>query len=455
MQSKIIEKRIELEILEQYHQDTTRFCELNESYLAPIRRLPVEVLTNIFELCCIDGICFVECSRFRTVTHCPQLVLSAVSHFWREVVTSRPGLWSTIDLRPGFHSHGHVQLLSSVIEQSDGHDLRVSLPIVIFNPRSNTSDMVQRLLDNSYRWTSSTVSAIYLRDSGRRERISWSQLREIKLRIAEDASRITLNQLKFLQENSPVVIKIQLPHLYNSSLGGSGNPLKFSNLEQLDLGCVYTPWLEVEAPSLKRLSFTLDLPQASSSFPFRASHFRSLESLHLSGTSFKAMTLLLELPMDTFRTIRRLEISWTWKNYVPGDPGQSTSVFGLLCQLLKVDLGQLDSFPALETVQVSGPNFPFDESILVALQSRVVSRCSILRRFEMRVENLEFHPEEPYFLFRDRVRRLQDNGLAFRINGRDVPLQETKEEEEDASKMHGRRGMIFEPPDASMLDRSQ
>ncbi|KAE9397248.1 hypothetical protein BT96DRAFT_798682, partial [Gymnopus androsaceus JB14] len=56
---------------------------------SPIRRLPPEVLDEIFTICCqTEG---TEESRFW-----PALELSWVCSFWRTFVHSRPNLWSTL-----------------------------------------------------------------------------------------------------------------------------------------------------------------------------------------------------------------------------------------------------------------------------------------------------------------------------------------------------------------------
>ena len=67
--------------LESLKEETERWEEIRQcqaAYLAPIRRLPVEVLSEIFKICCGDGSAIDITKR-----SCPPLVLSSVCKIWR------------------------------------------------------------------------------------------------------------------------------------------------------------------------------------------------------------------------------------------------------------------------------------------------------------------------------------------------------------------------------------
>ena len=67
--------------LEYLKEETERWEEIRQcqaAYLAPIRRLPVEVLSEIFKICCGDGSPIDITKR-----SCPPLVLSSVCKIWR------------------------------------------------------------------------------------------------------------------------------------------------------------------------------------------------------------------------------------------------------------------------------------------------------------------------------------------------------------------------------------
>ncbi|KAL0567065.1 hypothetical protein V5O48_014929 [Marasmius crinis-equi] len=70
-----------------------QFVRAGESLLAPIRRLPREILYYIFSMCCEDGTSFVTPRGEFDVTPVP-FTLSMVCARWREVAVSSGVLWS-------------------------------------------------------------------------------------------------------------------------------------------------------------------------------------------------------------------------------------------------------------------------------------------------------------------------------------------------------------------------
>ncbi|KAH8824553.1 hypothetical protein DL96DRAFT_1468207, partial [Flagelloscypha sp. PMI_526] len=66
------------------------------SLLAPVRRLPVDVLSEIFLFSCSQGLVFNAGPDNRVACEAPVLLLSAVCHFWRNIVLTQPSLWDTI-----------------------------------------------------------------------------------------------------------------------------------------------------------------------------------------------------------------------------------------------------------------------------------------------------------------------------------------------------------------------
>ncbi|THU97231.1 hypothetical protein K435DRAFT_663014, partial [Dendrothele bispora CBS 962.96] len=80
---------LEMQILHlqsQREQLQTRVHHLN-SLLAPIRRLPPELLLKIFRICCPASIISIDC------VDSPVLVISQVCTGWRDLVHNTPILW--------------------------------------------------------------------------------------------------------------------------------------------------------------------------------------------------------------------------------------------------------------------------------------------------------------------------------------------------------------------------
>ncbi|KAE9401964.1 hypothetical protein BT96DRAFT_817190, partial [Gymnopus androsaceus JB14] len=66
------------------------------SLVAPIRRVPDEILGEIFEYYCSS-----PCALYLNGTGNGPLIVSAVCSHWRSIVHSTPSLWSRISLRLG------------------------------------------------------------------------------------------------------------------------------------------------------------------------------------------------------------------------------------------------------------------------------------------------------------------------------------------------------------------
>ncbi|KAL0059782.1 hypothetical protein AAF712_013469 [Marasmius tenuissimus] len=72
----------------------TQYVEAGRSLLAPIRKLPAEVLQQIFQICCEDGI-DIDVKGGQHATPMP-VVLSCVCTLWRGLTVSLPTLWSAL-----------------------------------------------------------------------------------------------------------------------------------------------------------------------------------------------------------------------------------------------------------------------------------------------------------------------------------------------------------------------
>ncbi|KAL1713126.1 hypothetical protein EV715DRAFT_296412 [Schizophyllum commune] len=76
----------------EYSQDVRR------ALVAPIRRLPTEILSEIFQACCGDAI---EIAHER----CEPLVLGSVCKSWRDTIVDMPTLWAGFTFPWGLDSH--------------------------------------------------------------------------------------------------------------------------------------------------------------------------------------------------------------------------------------------------------------------------------------------------------------------------------------------------------------
>ncbi|KAG7085374.1 hypothetical protein E1B28_002937 [Marasmius oreades] len=106
-----------------------------ESWLAGIRRLPVEILTEIFSIFCsmydhalaIYNLDDEDRDKYYTVVSDPTLALSQVSHHWRQVAVSCPHLWSSIDVEVRRPVCDYGGILAAYLENSASHPLQIRI----------------------------------------------------------------------------------------------------------------------------------------------------------------------------------------------------------------------------------------------------------------------------------------------------------------------------------------
>ncbi|KAK7439814.1 hypothetical protein VKT23_017389 [Stygiomarasmius scandens] len=88
--SEEIEKLSEiLTTLKRKRDELQAYRDRQTSFFSPVRKLPVEILTEIFSLCCDTGLVIND------KVSASALSLSQTCSFWHRVMLSRPGLWST------------------------------------------------------------------------------------------------------------------------------------------------------------------------------------------------------------------------------------------------------------------------------------------------------------------------------------------------------------------------
>ncbi|SJL12576.1 uncharacterized protein ARMOST_16004 [Armillaria ostoyae] len=92
------------------------------SLIAPVRRLPNEILSEIFSLTCTDMSDSIDAIKG------PPWVLSHVCSLWRSICLSSPRLWSTVAIPPMNSKRYHVaDILGSYLDRSHGLSLNLYL----------------------------------------------------------------------------------------------------------------------------------------------------------------------------------------------------------------------------------------------------------------------------------------------------------------------------------------
>ncbi|KAJ7595350.1 hypothetical protein C8J56DRAFT_382427 [Mycena floridula] len=130
--------------LENQEKGLERICDDWKSFDAPIRRIPVEILRNIFVL--FDG----KSEIAGPETKIDGFVLAAVSYHWRVVALGTRALWADISLSPSLDEPSkQLEILDRLLQLSGQHPLTFHLPE--YAPALDAR-IVDRLLHHSHRW---------------------------------------------------------------------------------------------------------------------------------------------------------------------------------------------------------------------------------------------------------------------------------------------------------------
>ncbi|KAJ7649019.1 hypothetical protein DFH06DRAFT_1208767 [Mycena polygramma] len=145
----------------------THYTECN-SVFAPIRRLPSEILAEIFGFCCDSFTPFIEeldseyvslRTEMARLAHEPLLTLSRVCARWHHIALGTPALWRRIEVDEILWTaptrlEGNMELLQAALERSDDHPLTVAVANVRETPpHLPTFELVAQ---HSARWREAT-----------------------------------------------------------------------------------------------------------------------------------------------------------------------------------------------------------------------------------------------------------------------------------------------------------
>ncbi|KAJ7595354.1 hypothetical protein C8J56DRAFT_1159869 [Mycena floridula] len=149
-----------------------RLEEACQSLVAPIRRIPPEILRNIFILL------GAKCKIVNQKTSIDGFTVAAVSHRWRAIALSSKELWMDLTIDP--FAVKQLGLLDRLFELSGQSPLRITMFGKAFD-----APLVTKLLTQSHRWCYLDVASLWhpremLEDS----RLNLIMLEDIRLRLA-------------------------------------------------------------------------------------------------------------------------------------------------------------------------------------------------------------------------------------------------------------------------------
>ncbi|ESK86321.1 hypothetical protein Moror_5028 [Moniliophthora roreri MCA 2997] len=133
-----------------------RRVERCRSLLAPINKIPSELLSSIFELCC-------EENTLRPDVTSPAIILSAVSHRWREIALTAPRLWSSLKIEfVRFHGFKSLQKLAHTarlfMDRSRSSPLKLNLDWSV-GFQDDHLPVLETIIKQSARWVHFDVNS--------------------------------------------------------------------------------------------------------------------------------------------------------------------------------------------------------------------------------------------------------------------------------------------------------
>ncbi|KAK7464885.1 hypothetical protein VKT23_006094 [Stygiomarasmius scandens] len=151
--SEIKKRHAEIISLQNRMEGLQRHAEAYGSLLAPIRKLPLELLTKLFVEYCADGNVLGE------EVVCPALVLSHVSGGWRELALSTPKLWSNLSVDFDYHQReGWASMIKVMMTRSKKSPLTLSIHSEdTFEDIDACLPAIQTLAEHSSHWHTVTL----------------------------------------------------------------------------------------------------------------------------------------------------------------------------------------------------------------------------------------------------------------------------------------------------------
>ncbi|KAI4526039.1 hypothetical protein K525DRAFT_265486 [Schizophyllum commune Loenen D] len=147
-------QRVLLELAE-HKRRLLRRVDLQKAYVAPIRGLPTELLSEIFYHCCV------EFDDITSKNSCMPLVLGAVCKRWHDIAHDTPRMWTDVRMSKGLYGGKHIRpnalraRLQLYLRNSKG--LPFSNAVQFYNDVDSTNPHAVAfplLLQHPDRWTS-------------------------------------------------------------------------------------------------------------------------------------------------------------------------------------------------------------------------------------------------------------------------------------------------------------
>ncbi|KAK7464363.1 hypothetical protein VKT23_006530 [Stygiomarasmius scandens] len=354
-----------------------------KAVISPARRIPIEVLTDIFSFCCFDGgnhAYSLEISTGRVFV--PTLILSQTCSLWRNIVKALPKLWSRLSINLARIGKGTTNLVELYLRCSADKSLGINLFAhdAILDERYSSFPYADKLtasgwsvffsiLKEHIRWNDVRIDChCYVLDA---EHIgeyvdnpaSWTSghfeaLRSLSL-VCDDEAYFNSNHFfrMIRTKNTPLLDCLELEHFLSEDLiikfsglrrltirtvGNDANMFElFKNSTKLEEVVIFADWFDIEEEPEEREVITHEKLR---SVKMEA---EGPETFHAALMPFSFLTLPALVTLDLSNSIGNDSL-YSAKNY--------------LIEML------VRSSCALKVLKLSGDLFLSDEDLLDVLR---------------------------------------------------------------------------------------
>lgn len=376
------------------HDEAAKFVSEHKAVISPIRRLPPEILQEIF-LYAVDA--EPKTIPWHHVTSAPY-GLSQVSALWRKTALNTPILWTripTIHIERQFTTKPrYLAFLAEILFRTHGAPLELYFYGPDYMATDDPHPAIEMLIANSVSWKSLTIEisslelSIFDAVKGRLPMLEtliirgWyfiSPVSDIAIDIFRNAPRLREVTLFYMKSKMVHLPFSQLVH-YDQEEGHSGqfnilfNSAHLSTLKTLSLRMTYEIHISLTGPLITLSALTV----LKLRFKFSTSHYLLLDQLFLP--------VLEELLVDSYVSNRRYPIGPIASLITRG--GQACPLKKLYIRSFSTNYGELTALlrqtPFLTHLNTDIPKV--DD-----LQSLIHDRDQILPR----LRNCGFFAEEP------------------------------------------------------------
>ncbi|KAI5834705.1 hypothetical protein K523DRAFT_412210 [Schizophyllum commune Tattone D] len=310
------------------------------AYIAPIRRLPNEILSEIFAYSC--------CDAAAGTYNCTPVKIGMICKQWRDIIYNCPRIWSHLRYNQVYVDAQECRWMRLCLRNSRGLPLRDP---VKFSDDKHSLRIFNVMKDFSDQWTSLEVSPYLHSDSKSLcELLGDRPLSRLQCIESEALYLVRGDVHRVFERRAPALECVKLSVKRESATELPNLP--WHQLVHIHLTCAWDYALRALAGCTRLESMILNLSEATTHDTSSLPHTR-LSELHTAQITFSSLGGCRML--DFLDAPCLLDLSLTWPNKVAGPEAHSGTHLShfLARSKCRLDRLQLHGIPASERAAVS------------------------------------------------------------------------------------------------------